>query len=135
MVTVYHLLLFFAGANLIVLLGKPLPRSVRKSSVNSTNSSSSVSSGYDDAAGAQQANDPAEVTVLGSAKLCAETVSPSVMLIRCLLINQAFLVVFSATQENEQKSLCFKQMCPNFLKNVQICVVENRNLYTFSVQG
>jgi len=64
------------GANLIVLLGKPLPRSGRKSSVNSNNSSSSVSSGYDDAAGAHQANDPAEeVTVLGSAKLCAETVT------------------------------------------------------------
>jgi len=63
------------GANLIVLLGKPLPRSstVRKSSVMSANSSASVSSGYDEA---QATSAAAEVTtVLGTTKLCAETVT------------------------------------------------------------
>jgi len=62
------------GANLIVLLGKPLPRSsVRKSSVMSANSSTSVSSGYDEV---QATSAAAEVTtVLGTTKLCAETVT------------------------------------------------------------
>lgn len=67
------------GANLMVVLGKPLPRSsVRKSSVNSANSSASVNSGYDEA---QQ--DSAEVTtVLGATKLCAETVTTFNLILR-----------------------------------------------------